>query len=96
MDKGQVSDKVKKIFMSLFQTEESKLVESYWTDNFFGSRLHILPGDVVAYLYAIEAEFGLQIPSAYILEGRFNSLDNVADIIFDILQKNGTCNVQNG
>lgn len=94
MDRGQISDKVKNIFMGLFQTEESKLPASYWTDNFFGSRLHILPGDAVAYLYAIEKAFELQVPSSYILEGKFNSLDNVTDIIFDILQKRETCNLQ--
>ena len=87
VDRKEISDKVKKLFLDLIQKEESKLPKSYCTDNFFGSKIQLLPGDVVAYLYSVENEFGLKVPSTYILEGKFNTLENVTDIICDILQK---------
>ncbi len=87
VDTGKVSDKVKRIFFDLFQKDESKMQESYCTDNFFGSKMGLLPGDVVAYLYAIENEFDIQVPSSYIQEGKFNTLDNVINIICEVLQK---------
>lgn len=79
--------KVKKIFFDLFQKDESKMQDSYYTDNFFGSKMGLLPGDVVAYLYAVENEFNLQIPSSYIQEGKFNTLNNVTYIMCEVLQK---------
>jgi peptide maturation system acyl carrier-related protein len=92
VDRKKVDDKVKLLFINFFQKDESKFQDSYCTDNFFGSKMGLLPGDVLAYLYAIEKEFGLQVPSSYILEGKFNTLDNVTDIICEVIQKkdNGT------
>ena len=87
MDAENIRAKVKKVFFDLFQKDESKIQDSYCTDNFFGSKLGLLPGDVVAYLYAVEKEFNLQIPSSYIQEGKFNTLDNVTNIICEVLQK---------
>lgn len=49
--------------------------------------MQLLLGDVVAYLYSIENEFGLKVPSTYLLEGKFNTLDNVTDIVCGILRK---------
>ena len=66
MDAENIRAKVKKVFFDLFQKDESKIQDSYCTDNFFGSKMGLLPGDVVAYLYAVEKEFNLQIPSSYI------------------------------
>ena len=86
-EKKSWSGKVKKVFFDLFQKDESKIQDSYCTDNFFGSKMGLLPGDVVAYLYAVEKEFNLQIPSSYIQEGKFNTLDNVTNIICEVLQK---------
>ncbi len=60
MDAENIRAKVKKFF-DLFQKDESKIQDSYCTDNFFGSKMGLLPGDVVAYLYAVEKEFNLQI-----------------------------------
>lgn len=87
VDTEKVSGKVKKIFFDLFQKDESKMQDSYCTDNFFGSKMGLLPGDVVAYLYAVENEFNLQIPSSYIQEGKFNTLANVTNIICEVLQR---------
>lgn len=87
MDRNEVSNRVKEIFFNVFQKEENKLGENYWTNNFFGSKMHLLPGDVVAFLYTIENEFNLRVPSFYIMEGKFNTLESVIDIICDILQK---------
>lgn len=72
MDAENIRAKVKKVFFDLFQKDESKIQDSYCTDNFFGSKMGLLPGDVVAYLYAVEKEFNLQIPSSYIQEGNSN------------------------
>lgn len=87
VDVENIRTKVKKIFFDLFQKDESKMQDSYCTDNFFGSKMGLLPGDVVAYLYAVENEFNLQIPSSYIQEGKFNTLDNVTNIICEVFQK---------
>ena len=73
MDAENIRAKVKKVFFDLFQKDESKIQDSYCTDNFFGSKMGLLPGDVVAYLYAVEKEF--------------NTLDNVTNIICEVLQK---------
>ena len=60
MDAENIRAKVKKVFFDLFQKDESKIQDSYCTDNFFGSKMGLLPGDVVAYLYAVEKEFNLR------------------------------------
>lgn len=73
--------------MELFHKDESRIRNNFCTDNFFSSKMGLLPGDVLAYLYAIEKEFGLQVPSSYILEGKFNTLVNVTDIICEVIQK---------
>lgn len=87
MDRKIIKNQVKEIFLNLFQKYEGNLQDNYCVYNFFGSKIGLLPGDVVAYLYAVEKEFGFQVPTSYILEGRFNTLDNVTDIICEILQK---------
>ena len=48
MDAENIRAKVKKVFFDLFQKDESKIQDSYCTDNFFGSKMGLLPGDVVA------------------------------------------------
>lgn len=87
MDRKRINDKVQEIFMNLFQKEANKLQDNYCTDKFFSNKMGLLPGDVVAYLYAIEMEFGFQVPSSYIVEGRFNTLDDVTDIVCEVLQQ---------
>lgn len=87
VDTEKISEKVKKIFFDLFQKDESKMQDNYCTDNFFGSKMGLLPGDVVAYLYAVEKEFDLQVPASYIQEGKFSTLANVTNIICEVLHK---------
>lgn len=95
VDREKIDNKVKKLFLDFFQKEESNLQKSYSTDHFFNSRMGLLPGDVLAFLYAVEKEFGFQIPSSYILDGKFKSLENVTDIICEVLaekeNKTGVC-----
>lgn len=87
VDKTEVGDKVKKIFIDLFHIKEDKWQDNYDKENFFSTKIGLLPGDVLAYLYAVEREFGLQVPVSDIMEGRFNTLFNVTDIIYDALCK---------
>lgn len=87
MDREKVNDSVKQLFLNFFHKEESKPQNSYCTDNFFSSKMGLLPGDVLAYLFAVEKEFDIQVPSSYILEGKFNTLNNVTDIVCEVLPK---------
>lgn len=89
MDKTEVGNKVKKVFIDLFHIEEGKWQDDYDKKDFFSTNIGLLPGDVLAYLYAVEREFGLQVPVSDIVEGRFNTLFNVTDIIYDALCKEG-------
>jgi hypothetical protein len=43
------------------------------------------PGDVLAFLYAIERTFNITVPSTELISGRFNCLNNVADIVYKVL-----------
>ena len=47
MDAENIRAKVKKVFFDLFQKDESKIQDSYCTDNFFGSEMGLLPGEDV-------------------------------------------------
>ncbi len=87
MNRNKINDKVKEVFLKLFQKDENMMQNDFCTYNFFGSKMGLLPGDVLAYLYAIEKEFDFQVPSAYILEGKFNTLENVTDIICEVFLK---------
>lgn len=89
VDKAEIGDKVKKVFMDLFQIKESKWQDGYDKEDFFSTKIGLLPGDVLAYLYAVEKEFGLQVPASDIIEGKFNTLFNVTDIIYDALCAEG-------
>lgn len=91
MSKDEVRNKVKQFFLSFFNSEEKKLSDEFFTENFFGSRMRLAPRDVLAFLYALEKEFAFMVSSDDILAGKFNNLSNVVDIVYNeknICQKN--------
>lgn len=85
MDKTEINEKVKGLHKELFLRDRGRIDVEYGNENFFGKVMGMRPGDVLAFLYAVERTFNITVPSAELISGRFNCLNNVADIVYEVL-----------
>ena len=87
IEKEEIEKKVICLFNEMFCRDKKK--EDYYSfnNNFFGKKMELRPGDVLAFMYAIEKEFGITIPSSELISGRFNCLNNVTDIVYEVLSE---------
>lgn len=85
MDKTEINEEVKELHEELFLRDRGRISAEYGDENFFGKVMGMRPGDVLAFLYAIERTFNITVPSTELISGRFNCLNNVADIVYEVL-----------
>ena len=57
---------------------------NYKRDNIFDVLTGIRARDLVILLFEIEKEFNIDIPEKYIINDKFNSLENITQIIYEI------------
>lgn len=87
MDKVCINEKVMKIHKEMFCRDNEGISHDYGNENFFGRAMGLRPGDVLAFLYAIEKSFNITIPHRDLVSGRFNCLNNVTDIVYEVLSE---------
>ncbi|EPR11736.1 peptide maturation system acyl carrier-related protein [Ruminiclostridium papyrosolvens] len=76
-----INEKLLKIFESRFDMDLSESWEEVQDEHFLGSKMRMAPRDLL-YLHSdIEKEFNIKISQEHIISGKFNSLNNIINII---------------
>ncbi len=50
-------------------------------DNFLGDKINFAPRDLLILFYEIEKEFSISIPESDIINGKFDTFNNIVEII---------------
>ena len=87
MNKVDISEKVIELHKELFWRDKEGIASDYGNENFFGKVMELRPGDVLAFLYAIESNFNITIPPTDLISGRFNCLNSVTEIVYEVLSR---------
>ena len=87
MNKMDINEKVIELHKEMFWRDKEEIATDYGNENFFGKVMELRPGDVLAFLYAIERSFNITIPPTELISGRFNCLNSVTDIIYEVLSR---------
>lgn len=80
-DKDDISRQLNSIFFETFHVDPHKLTTNYWNDHLMGQQIGLAPRDLL-YLYVeIEKRFNIVIPQEDIVNGHFQSLSQIEQII---------------
>ncbi|MCX7745303.1 MAG: peptide maturation system acyl carrier-related protein [Clostridia bacterium] len=74
-------EKLKSIFFNRFEMNLSKCSQEDFDRALLGSFFNLAPRDLIYLFFDIEKEFNINIPQDEIVEGRFNTINNIADMI---------------
>lgn len=82
-----INNKLNDIFIQKFSLNVAQLNESELEKDLLSSDIGFEPRDLVYLYFDIEKEFNISISQADIYEGRFNSYNNICDMIHNSLLK---------
>lgn len=83
-----ISNRLKDIFDSRFGICFNNMEEEALDEELLGWKLRLRAGDMLYVFFDVEREFDIVIPEEDIASGRFNTFNNIADIIGrQLLQK---------
>ncbi len=74
---------INKMFCLDLNDEENE----YLDQNLFGNNFKLAPRDLVHLFFTIEKEFSITIPQEDIVEGKFNTFNNIVQIVEKQLRK---------
>lgn len=80
---------IRKGIAEIFRNRLEMDIESYEEDsldkNLFGDQFMLKPRDLLCIFVDVEREFGISIPENVVLEGKFNTINNIADIVSSLI-----------
>lgn len=74
-------EKLKKIFKDRFSIHLNQFGDDSLDKNLLSHEMGLSARDLVYIFFDVEKEFEITIPQNYIAEGRFNTFNNILDII---------------
>ena len=78
---------MKRIFLDRFQKDLNSCSEEILNSHLLGKDFKLAPRDLLYIYFDVEKEFGIAIPEEDIVAGKFNTFNNIAEIIHNQLQK---------
>lgn len=81
--KSEILDKINKI---LLEKLHITIKEEYYNEDLLGKANKLASRDLLYLFFFIQEEFNISIDSKYILEGNFNTINNIIDIVHKTLQ----------
>ncbi len=77
-----VQEKIKNIFISRFEFDFGNFdEEQLFNKNLLGEEIGLLPRQLLYVFFDIEKEFNIQIPQECIVNGEFDTINNIVNIV---------------
>lgn len=86
MDTTEILNTFNDIFFNVMKVDKSKLSDTYMDDDFFGPKINFAPRDLLFMFFEIEKRFNIIIPKDDIINDKFNSINNILNIIYTTKQ----------
>ncbi|MCX7923053.1 MAG: peptide maturation system acyl carrier-related protein [Clostridia bacterium] len=80
-DVNRTKEKLNKILENRFGFNLRNLKEGYENEELLGRYMQLKARDLLYLYFEVEKEFNIKIPEEAIAEGKFNTLNNIAQII---------------
>ncbi len=81
--KRNIEKELENIFLKRFKLNFTEMDIEAKNDHLLGSNINLSPRDLLYIFIDIEEEFKITIPESYIIEGKFNTFNNILQIIKD-------------
>lgn len=81
--KRNIEEELENIFLKRFKLDFTEMDIEAKTDYLLGSNIKLAPRDLLYVFVDIEEEFKITIPESYIIEEKFNTFNNILQIIKD-------------
>lgn len=82
-----ICERLKKIFLHRFQKDLNSCSEEILDNHLLGKEIQLAARDLLYVYFDVEKEFGITIPEDDIAADKFNTFNNIAEIICNQLQK---------
>lgn len=84
---GDTMIRLKKIFIDRFEMSLDSFSSEVLGKNLLGKEFGFAARDLIYLFFDVEKEFGITIPEEDIVAGKFNTFNNILEIIHNQLQK---------
>ena len=81
--KRNIEKELENIFLKRFKLDFKEMDIEAKNDYLLSSNIKLAPRDLLYVFVDIEEEFKIAIPESYVIEGRFNTFNNILQIIKD-------------
>ncbi len=81
--KRNIEKELENIFLKRFKLDFTEMNIEVKNHYLLGSNIKLAPRDLLYVFVDIEEEFKIAIPENYIIEGKFNTFNNILQIIKD-------------
>lgn len=82
MSKEEIMYNLEDIFFNVMHMDKNHLTGQYMDKDLFGYAINFAPRDLLFLFFEIEKRFNIIIPNDDILNNEFNTINNIANIIY--------------
>lgn len=88
LDRSQkIVGKLKEIFKVRLSLDFDLFEPAMLSEPLLGRKIGLAPRDLIYIFFDIEEQFGIRIPEEKIVDGQFNTFNNIYQIVFNQLKK---------
>ncbi len=80
-----IFSRINEIFIDALDMDLNNYNKRDYEDPLLGNKFRLEPRDLLYLFFEIEKKFGITIPEQAVMEGKFDSIKNIYDIVYNQL-----------